>query len=56
MTRTEMMNKASRTFGLEDKWVIAFCEACEVLPKNAQYEKLLSSLFECKLEHFEDEF
>lgn len=56
MTRTEMMNKASRTFGLEDKWVIAFCTICEVWDNTEECDSILQALLNCKLEHFEDEF
>lgn len=49
MTRTEMMNKACQTFGLENEWVIAFCKACETYPSWG--DELLRTLFDCKMKN-----
>ena len=29
LTKEQMMENIARKFGLENKWVIAFCSACE---------------------------
>lgn len=30
LTKEDMMNNAMKTLGLENPWVIAFCNACEL--------------------------
>jgi hypothetical protein len=46
LTKEEMMNNAMRRFGLENEWVIAFCNACElgILPIE-----VLETLYKCKM-------
>lgn len=51
MTRTEMMNKACQTLGLENEWVIAFCTICEEWDYTEQSNIILRTLFECKMKN-----
>lgn len=51
LTKEEMMDNACRRFGLENKWVIAFCSACE---SGLYSDKLLKMLYDCKMKNADE--
>ena len=53
--RDDLMNKAIRTLGFEDKWVVAFCKICETTPRDKKNEMAIRTLFNCKMESLKDE-
>lgn len=51
LTKEQMMDNACRRFGLENKWVIAFCSACE----NGIYsDDLLEILYNVKMKNADE--
>ena len=46
LTKEEMMDNAMRRFGLENPWVIAFCNACEL---GILSTEILETLYQCKI-------
>ena len=51
LTKDEMMNNAMRRFGLENEWVIAFCNACEL---GILSTEILETLYKCKMENADE--
>ena len=51
LTKDEMMNNAMRRFGLENEWVIAFCNACEL---GILSDDLLEILYHCKMNNADE--
>ena len=51
LTKDEMMNNAMRRFGLENEWVIAFCNACEL---GILSDDLLEILYHCKMKNADE--
>lgn len=52
ITKEEMMNDVMRRFGLENPWVIAFCNACEL---GILSTKTLELLYTAKMEEIDEE-
>ena len=52
LTKEEMMENAMRRFGLENPWVIAFCNACEL---EILSDKALELLYIAKMEEIDEE-
>ena len=52
LTKEEMMNDVMRRFGLENPWVIAFCNACEL---GILSTKTLELLYTAKMEENDEE-
>ena len=52
LTKDEMMENAMRRFGLENSWVIAFCNACEL---GILSDKALELLYIAKMEEIDEE-
>lgn len=52
LTKEEMMENAMRRFGLENPWVIAFCNACEL---GILSDKALELLYIAKMEEIDEE-
>lgn len=52
ITKEEMMNNVMRRFGLENPWVIAFCNACEL---GILSTKALELLYTAKMEEIDEE-
>ena len=46
-----MMNDVMRRFGLENPWVIAFCNACEL---GILSTEVLETLYLCKIKNAEE--
>ena len=44
--RDDLMNKAIRTLGFEDKWVVAFCKICETTPRDRKNEMTIAEIHE----------
>ncbi len=51
ITKEEMMNDVMRRFGLENPWVIAFCNACEL---GILSTEILETLYLCKIKNAEE--
>lgn len=51
LTKEEMMDNAMRRFGLENPWVIAFCNACEL---GILSTEILETLYKCKMENADE--
>lgn len=51
LTKEQMMNNACRRFGLENKWVIAFCSACE---SGLYSDRLMEMLYDCKMKNADE--
>ena len=52
LTKEQMMENIARKFGLENKWVIAFCSACEY---GLYSDKLMEMLYNWKMENGDNE-
>jgi hypothetical protein len=52
ITKEEMMENAMRRFGLENSWVIAFCNACEL---GILSHEALELLYIAKMEEIDED-
>ena len=51
LTKEQMMDNACRRFGLENKWVIAFCSACEC---GLYSDRLMEILYNAKMKNADE--
>ena len=52
LTKEQMMENIARKFGLENKWVIAFCFACEC---GLYSDELMEMIYNWKMENGDNE-
>ena len=52
LTKEQMMENIARKLGLENKWVIAFCSACEC---GLYSDELMEMIYNWKMENGDNE-
>ena len=52
LTKEQMMENIARKFGLENKWVIAFCSVCEC---GLYSDELIEMIYNWKMENGDNE-